>query len=48
MAFRTDSELATASESGPAPTTTPFVDAIAKSEQEGAGRASEGQGVGRS
>lgn len=48
MAFRTDSELVMASESGPAPTTMPLVGATAKSEQEGIGRASEGQGVGRS
>lgn len=48
MACRTDSEVAMASESGPAPTTRPLVDAIARSEQVGAGRASEGQGLGRS
>ena len=46
IAFLTVSELDMASESGPAPTTMPFVDATAKSEDVGAGRASAGQGVG--
>ena len=46
IAFLTASEEAIANESGPAPIMMPFVGATARSEDDGAGRASSGQAVG--